>query len=322
LPDELLSLLLDAPIGQNFPDEILAQFPPTIRRYLFAWLLIFASYPKASYKVRSDYNDILKSEQYLSPLLDFLFDALGHSSARPLNLDRSQLSTQLIQAYDAKAGEDLPDERNLEWLLVHLWYMCLKYAPTLAKNWWIDCKSRQTRVVVESWTEKYFSPLLIEEALSEVATWAEHQDSSDDNEKDLLIKVLKKPREVYAGYEVDEMEMQIVIRLPANYPLEGVKVDGINRVAVSEKKWKSWLMVTQGVITFSVHFPPHPQNDALTACRTAPSPTASASSAKTSPARSRAKPNAPSATPSSHPTGRCRKPAARPASTSTTPAVS
>jgi hypothetical protein len=46
--------------------------------------------------------------------------------------------------------------------------------------------------------------------------------------------------------------MQIVIRLPPNYPLEGVKVEGINRVAASEKKWTSWLMITQGAITFSV----------------------------------------------------------------------
>jgi len=45
--------------------------------------------------------------------------------------------------------------------------------------------------------------------------------------------------------------MQIVIRLPAVYPLEGVKVEGINRVAVDEKKWTSWMMITQAVITFS-----------------------------------------------------------------------
>ena len=51
------------------------------------------------------------------------------------------------------------------------------------------------------------------------------------------------------------MQMQIVIRLPSNYTLNGVKVEGINRVAVSEKKWTSWLMITQGVITFSVGSP-------------------------------------------------------------------
>lgn len=48
------------------------------------------------------------------------------------------------------------------------------------------------------------------------------------------------------------MMMQLVIRLPTTYPLEGIKVEGVNRVAVSEKKWTSWLMITQGVITFSV----------------------------------------------------------------------
>lgn len=256
LPEELLSLLLDAPTVLDFPDDSLTHFPPRIRRYLLAWLLVFALYPNASYKARSDYNEILKSEHYISPLLDFLFDSLGHSSGQPLSLNRSRLGRQQIQSYDARVGEDLTDERNLEWLLIHLWYISLKYAPALAKNWWIDCKSRPARIVIESWTEKYFSPLLIEEALGEVTAWAENQESSVDDEKTLLVKVLKKSGEVYAGYEVDDMEMQIVIRLPANYPLEGVKVDGINRVAVSDEKWKSWLMITQGVITFSVCPPP------------------------------------------------------------------
>lgn len=102
---------------------------------------------------------------------------------------------------------------------------------------------------------KILFPLVIGDTLDEVATWAEQQESSTDDEKELLIKVSKKSREIYAGCEVDDMQMQIVIRLPATYPLEGVKVDGINRVAVTEKKWQNWLMITQGVITFSVRLP-------------------------------------------------------------------
>lgn len=93
---------------------------------------------------------------------------------------------------------------------------------------------------------------MISDTLDEVAAWAEQQEVASEDERELLIKVSKKSREVYAGCEVDDMQMQIVIRLPGMYPLEGVKVDGINRVAVSEKKWQSWLMITQGVITFSV----------------------------------------------------------------------
>jgi E3 ubiquitin-protein ligase listerin len=256
LPEELLSLLLDAPTVSNFPDELLIEFPTSIRGYLLSWHLIYDAYSTASYKVRGDYSDILKSENYIGPLLNFMFDVLGHGDARALNLDKARFDAQMIRKYDmSEANDSESNERNMQWLLVNLYYQCLKYTPSLAKTWWVDCKSKQTRIAVESWTEKFFSPLVIADTLDEVSKWAEEQESSED-EKELIIKVSKRSREVFAGYEIDDMTMQIVIRLPATYPLEGVKVDGVNRVAVSEKKWTSWLMITQGVITFSVS--PHP----------------------------------------------------------------
>jgi E3 ubiquitin-protein ligase listerin len=252
LPEELLSLLLDAPSYENFTDEELARFPSQIRSYLYSWELVFASYPNASYKVRNDYSEVLKSENYISPLLDFLFDVLGHSAGQPLNLDKANFTSEHIRFYDDIYARCDEEERNIQSLLINLYYLCLKFAPGLAKNWWMNCKSKQTRIAVESWTEKYFSPLVIVDALDEVATWASRQEPESEDEKELIVKVSKNSREVCAGREIDDMQMQIVIRLPTAYPLEGVKVDGINRVAVTEKKWQSWLMITQGVITFSV----------------------------------------------------------------------
>lgn len=252
LPEELLSLLLDAPSYENFTDEELAKFPSQIRSYLYSWELVFASYPNASYKVRNGYSEVLKSENYISPLLDFLFDVLGHSAGQPLNLAKANFTSEHIRFYDALSAHYDGDERNMQSLLINLYYLCLKFAPGLAKSWWMNCKSKQTRIAVESWTEKYFSPLVIADALDEVATWAGQQEPEPEEEKELIVKVSKNSREVYVGCEIDDMQMQIVIRLPAPYPLEGVKVDGINRVAVSEQKWQSWLMITQRVITSSV----------------------------------------------------------------------
>jgi hypothetical protein len=259
LPQELLSLLLDAPIISNFPDEILTEFPTSVRGYLLSWHLVYDAYSTASYKVRSDYSDILKKGIYIGPLLDFIFDVLGHSVARPIDLDKARFDAQMIRSYDMCVADDSEsNERNMHWLLVNLYYQCLKYTPNLAKTWCVDCRSKQTRIAVESWTERFFSPLVIADTLDEVSNWAEEQESPSEDEKELIVKVSKRSREVFAGYEVDDMMMQIVIRLPVTYPLEGVKVDGVNRVAVSEKKWTSWLMITQGVITFSVsYFLPH-----------------------------------------------------------------
>ncbi|KAB5545912.1 hypothetical protein GE09DRAFT_968044 [Coniochaeta sp. 2T2.1] len=249
LPDELLSLLLDAPSYDAYPDDVLASFPTPIRSYLLSWHLVFDAFRTAASKVRGDYAEQLKATASLEPLLNFMFDVLGHSAARPLNLDKAGFDADHIRTYDLKTADGEPDERNMQWLLIHLFYLSMKYLPGLFKSWFLDCRSKQTKVAVESWMTKYFSPVIIAENLDEVADWAAKQEAPEDDEKELMVKVSRAAREVTAGYEVDELQASIAIRIPPGYPLESVSVVGIQRVAVSEKKWQNWLMITQGVIT-------------------------------------------------------------------------
>lgn len=251
LPEELLSLLLDAPTLENYSDESLAQFPLTIRCYLLSWKLVFDAFAASSFKVRNDFTENLKTDNYVNPLLDFLFDVLGHSAAHPLNLDKERLGAEHIYDYDVKLADAEYDEKSMQWLLVHLFYLVLKYIPGLFRSWYMECRSKQTRIAVESWTTKYYSPLIISDSLNEVQTWAESQDMPAADEQELLVKVSKSAREVTAGYEVDESQAAIVIKIPSSYPIEGVTVNGLHRVAVTERKWQNWIMTTQGVITFS-----------------------------------------------------------------------
>ncbi|KAM0328260.1 hypothetical protein ACHAQA_005669 [Verticillium albo-atrum] len=251
LPDELLSLLLDAPTLEKYPDELLAQFPIAIRSYLLTWCLIFDAYSTASLKVRNDYTEHLKTENYVGPLMEFTFDVLGHSAAHALNLDREGFTIEQIKSYDLKVADSEPEEKNLHWLLIHLYYLSLKYIPGLFRAWYIECRSKQTKIAVEAWMAKYFSPIIIAEVLDEVAVWAASQEAPAADENELVVKVSPMAKEITAGYEVDESLASIAIRVPAGYPLEGVNVVGLNRVAVNERKWQSWLMTTQGVITFS-----------------------------------------------------------------------
>ncbi|KAL1893364.1 hypothetical protein Sste5346_006542 [Sporothrix stenoceras] len=261
LPDELLSLLLGAPTLEAYPDDVLATFPTPVRGYLLAWRLVFDAFSTASAKVRSDYATHLASSGHITALLDFTFDVLGHSAAHPLNLEREGLadSASIIQ-YDLKTAEaSLSDEKHMHQLLVHLYYLTLKYVPGLFKAWYTACRTKQTTVAVEAWTAKYISALVIEEVLDEVAEWGNTQgadgaagaSASGDDDHEMIIKTNKRAREVVAGYEVDELMLSIALRLPANYPIDNVAVVGLNRVAVDEKKWQSWLMITQGVIAFA-----------------------------------------------------------------------
>ena len=261
LPDELLSLLLDAPTLDSYPDDSIAQFPNPVRSYLLSWHLVFDAFRAASFKVRSDYAENLKTENYIGPLMDFTFDVLGHSAAHALSLDRVGFTADHIRHYDLALAESEPEEKNMQWLFIHLYYLVLKFVPGLFKAWYIDCRSKQTKIAVEGWMTKYFSPIIISEALDDVVRWNEAQEAPTGDEKELIVKVSRAAREVIAGYEVDDLNASIAIRIPPGFPLDAVTVVGINRVAVDERKWKSWIMTTQGVITFSVctYFLTHPR---------------------------------------------------------------
>ncbi|UKZ82717.1 hypothetical protein TrVFT333_010512 [Trichoderma virens FT-333] len=251
LPDELLSLLLDAPTLERYSDEMLARFPSPIRSYLLSWKLVFDGYSASSFKMRSDFTENLKTGDYLSPFLDFMFDVLGHSAAHPLKLEKELLTTEHIQNYDVKIAQSEPEERSMQWLLVHLFYLTLKYVPGLFKAWYLACRSKQTRIAVEAWTTKYFSPLIISETLDDVQAWVDQQDAPGVDEQEVLVKISKNAREVIVGYEVDDTQASIVIKVSPNYPIEAVTVSGQESVAVKERTWNSWIMTTQGVITFS-----------------------------------------------------------------------
>lgn len=250
-------MLLDAPTLEKYPDEELAQFPIGIRSYLLSWCLIFDAYSAASLKVRTDYTEHLKTENYVGPLMDFVFDVLGHSAAHPLNLDREGFKEDRIRSYDLKIADSEPEEHNMHWLLIHIFYLCLKYTPGLFKSWHIECRSKQTKNAVSAWMTKFFSPIIVAEILEDVTKWAKTQEDSGDDDQELIVKVSPMAKEITAGYEVDDSLASMAIRVPPGYPLENVSVYSVNRVAVDERKWQSWLMTTQGVITFSVRsFPP------------------------------------------------------------------
>ncbi|KJK82300.1 hypothetical protein H634G_02494 [Metarhizium anisopliae BRIP 53293] len=251
LPDELLSLFLDPPTLEKFSDESLSLFPSSIRGYLLSWKLVFDAYSSSSFKVRNDFTEHLKAEDLINPLLDFTFDVLGHSAAHPLNLDKENIGSTQICDYDIKLAEAESGEQSLHWLLIHLYYLTLKYIPGLFRMWYINCRSKQTRIAVESWTTKYLSPIIIGETLDGVQLWADQQEPPGIDEQELLVKVSRPAKEVTAGYEVDESQAAIVIKIPPSYPIESVTVSSLTRVAVNERKWQSWIMTTQGVITFS-----------------------------------------------------------------------
>jgi len=190
---------------------------------------------------------------YIGSFLEFVFDVLGHSTASPLKLDKEGIDNAMIRKCDMVAiTSSESSQHEMYWLMVNLYYLSLRYVPGLVKKWYKTCDNRQTVKAVGAWTAKWFSALVAEDILEEVARWSEELESRAGDEKTLRIKISKNSREVFAAYEIDDMEMVIVIRLPPEYPLNIVEVQSINRVAIPEKTWNNFIAHTQGAIQFTV----------------------------------------------------------------------
>lgn len=61
-------------------------------------------------------------------------------------------------------------------------------------------------------------------------------------DENFSVSVSKAANEVVATYTKDETGMDLVIRLPASYPLRPVDVDCTRSLGISEVKQRKWLM--------------------------------------------------------------------------------
>lgn len=280
LPDELLSLVIEAPTLDSLTDASFERtMPLSLQGFLYSWRVLFDHFTGSSYRVKSDYVEQIKEGGYLTGLLDLIFDFLGHTRGRPVDASKFD-----VQEYTA--GMEPSPEKDVQWLLSHLYYLALSNLPSLVKSYFLDVRSRQTSQAIDTWTAKYISPLIVTSSLQSVAEWAEKSVKDDPDYENMNVKVGMRSKEINVTYLVDEQTMAIKVILPDTYPLDSAKVVTVNRVAVKEEKWQSWLRNCQGVITFSVSTisPSLSQSFATNPdfCRTAVSSTGSQPGAKMS----------------------------------------
>ncbi|KAJ5961211.1 Zinc finger RING-CH-type [Penicillium vulpinum] len=244
LPDELVSLLLEPPtmqmVSAAYGDD---KMWTSVRSYLLSWKVVFDHFSNASLPVQECYTSSIRENNILIPLLEFTFDFLQKSHGQMI--DASKLDIRSFEPDESETAE-----KETQWLLVHLYYLCLRYSANMTKNWWIDTKKR-IKGPVEIWSERYISPLVVEDALKSVTDWIATQDANE--ERALEVKISPKTGEIIASIPVDEESppVAISITLPPAYPLQPAMVVGRSRVLVDEKKWKSWLLTIQGVIMFA-----------------------------------------------------------------------
>lgn len=95
------------------------------------------------------YAENIKENNILIPLLEFMFKFLQKSQNKIV--DASKIEVQSFEPDNSESAE-----KETQWLLVHLYYLCLRNLANMTKNWWIDTQKR-IKGPVESWSEKHVS---------------------------------------------------------------------------------------------------------------------------------------------------------------------
>ncbi|KAJ1914420.1 hypothetical protein H4219_004801 [Mycoemilia scoparia] len=136
-------------------------------------------------------------------------------------------------------------------------YRLVRTIPASFRTWLhglVD--SHGYRVAIEKYVVKYISPKIIEQELkstklpnSSINKVVEDQDGYSSTR--ISFKSSKVSLQFRVG-DYDEEETPVVleasVRLPQNYPIEPPEFETVRRVAVSEKRWRAWIVASQSIL--------------------------------------------------------------------------
>ncbi|KAI9357979.1 hypothetical protein DFJ73DRAFT_175614 [Zopfochytrium polystomum] len=209
--------------------------------YILSWLVAADHLKDATYQLKSDYtNQIREHKSVFDNVLLFIFHVLGvgYQDVTPFDLSKWDVTEFHIEALD------ISERNGFSLLCGHLYWRLLQTFPGLSRSWWSNSKNRQLTKAVETYTERYFSPLLAKWETQAVTV----ADLSAFDE--MAVKVPKTASEIAASYQIDEAKLEITLRFPSAYPLRQIDVDSPTggRVAgVQESQWRAWMLST-GII--------------------------------------------------------------------------
>ena len=70
--------------------------------------------------------------------------------------------------------------------------------------------------------------------------------------KNMVVKSRSNAREVLAMYSIEEMSIELAIKLPENHPLGNLVIDVGKRKGVSNAQWRKWHLQLTTFLTHQV----------------------------------------------------------------------
>ncbi|GAA5872634.1 hypothetical protein JCM3774_001869 [Rhodotorula dairenensis] len=236
LPTALVSAL------EHTPDS---DEPNQVTAYLLSWLLAFSFFESASPRLRAGYLEQLRdSGLVVQAFLPAVFAPLQLSDrTRPVDLAPWTVDDFVLEQLDAR------DRTSLAVFAAHVYYRALHTVPSIIRTYWSSLQNLQLSRVMQSFTTRHFSPLLVSDELSVLRDADSPIGQQLRDNDDFTVKVASNGSEVKVVFVVDEEAMEIGIKVPNEFPLAGVEVRDVRKVGVTDKQWRAWLLAMQQVIT-------------------------------------------------------------------------
>ncbi|KAF9818038.1 hypothetical protein IEO21_02999 [Rhodonia placenta] len=240
LPVELLDILQRS----IYSDDGMEATSQETSGYFLAWMLALDLFANASLKVKSGYIDQLRELGLVyDNLLPSIFTILGLYDGLPkaFKLDIWAIDEYYLDFYSP--GSPL----SLRLLAAHLYYRALLVVPSLIRGWLSDCRDRQLLGTITAYTAAHFSPAIVRSVLATLRDPGAAPDLADEN---FSVRVAGAVGEVTAAYLLDDHKLELVVRLPQDYPLHGFEVRDRKPVGVAEERWRAWVLGVQQILSF------------------------------------------------------------------------
>uniref|UniRef100_A0A7S1HRD2 E3 ubiquitin-protein ligase listerin n=1 Tax=Phaeocystis cordata TaxID=118079 RepID=A0A7S1HRD2_9EUKA len=112
-----------------------------------------------------------------------------------------------------------------------VYHALLHLMPSSVCSWFTELRDRQLIASVESYTSKRETPALIDLEMRSVTSRGE-----------LEVTALQKKNEVVTRYRKDDSTLELVIKLPASFPLRPVEVEYVQKFGFGEAVLRKWLL--------------------------------------------------------------------------------
>ncbi|CAF3382089.1 unnamed protein product [Rotaria sp. Silwood1] len=180
----------------------------------------------------------------------FLLIVLGLIPANPvyndpLSMQVSSITKKLTHSKSMFENDiqltpngDLTSTYTIPHLACSVYFQCLSLIPGLVREWF-QSQTKRIRDAVDRVTQKYVSPILIQQELDTASTL---KDINVGETGLFTVKKHSNTREITAIYNIETSRVEICIRLPMNYPLSIASIECTHHVGFTKEQWNKWML--------------------------------------------------------------------------------